>query len=112
MPTTPGALPSPAPTYRLHVVPRLRGIGGRLVLRDWLAITVGQDIWSWRQLDEAELAHELCHVRQWQRYGLRFIARYARASWHAWLAGGDPYRDNVFEVAARRASAPGSERAG
>ncbi len=86
---------------RLHVLPWLRRIGG-LWLPDWLAITVGRHIWAWRPLSESELAHELCHVRQWRRYGPRFIARYVRASWRAWRRGGHPYRDNAFEVAARR----------
>jgi hypothetical protein len=75
------------------------------LLHGWLAITIGRHIWAWRDLDQAELAHELCHVQQWRRYGARFIARYARASWRAWRAGGDPYRDNAFEAAARRATA-------
>ncbi|MGZ3631727.1 MAG: hypothetical protein ACXWQ6_03930 [Candidatus Limnocylindrales bacterium] len=99
--------PSPprAAVYRLHVIPWLRGLGSRLLVTNWLATTIGCDIWAWRPLDEAELAHELCHVDQWRRYGVRFVARYARASWRAWRAGGDPYRDNVFEVAARTAAA-------
>lgn len=75
-----------------------------MFVQGWLAITIGRHIWSWRDLDERELAHELCHVRQWRRYGARFIPRYARASWRAWRAGGDPYRDNAFEVAARQAA--------
>ncbi|HXR26223.1 MAG TPA: hypothetical protein VN771_00030 [Candidatus Baltobacteraceae bacterium] len=93
-----------APRYRLHVVPATRRIG-RLFLPGWLAITIGRDIWSWRPLAGPELAHELCHVRQWHRYGWLFVPRYVRASWRAWRAGGDPYRDNSFEVAARRAPA-------
>lgn len=97
-----------APPHRIHVLPWLRGLGGRVLLPDWLAITIGHDIWCWRQLDEVELAHELCHVRQWERYGLRFMARYALASWVATRAGGHWYRDNAFEVAARAA---GSARA-
>jgi hypothetical protein len=91
------------PSFRIHVVPASRRVGG-LFLRGWLAITVGRDILSWRDLTGPELAHELCHVRQWQRYGLRFIPRYLRASWRAWRVGRDPYRDNAFEIAARRAA--------
>lgn len=91
------------PPYRVHVVPATRRIG-RLFLPGWLAITIGRDIWTWRPLAGPDLEHELCHVRQWRRYGLRFIPRYGRASWRAWRAGGDPYRDNAFEVAARRAA--------
>jgi hypothetical protein len=91
--------------HRLHVVPALRRIGAVLLLRDWLAITIGRDIWTWRPLDEAELAHELEHVRQWERFGLLYIPRYARASWRAVRAGGHWYRDNAFEIAARAAAA-------
>jgi len=87
------------------VLPWLRRAGHYLILPNWLAITLGRWIFSWRELDEAELAHELTHVRQWHRYGLRFIPRYLRASWHAaWPDGGDSYRDNRFEIEARAAS--------
>jgi hypothetical protein len=90
--------------HRVHVVPGLRRIGGHVLLRDWLAITIGRDIWCWRALDAAELAHELTHVRQWDRYGTLFVARYALASVSASRAGGHWYRDNRFELAARRAA--------
>jgi hypothetical protein len=99
----------PSPAYHLHVLPWLRGPGGRVLVHGWLAITIGDHIWAWRDLDTQELAHELCHVRQWRRYGARFIPRYMRASWRAWQAGADPYRDNAFEVAARRAAAAAGE---
>jgi hypothetical protein len=82
----------------LIVMPWLRRPGHHLVLPDWLAITLGRWILAWRALDDAELAHELVHVRQWQRFGLRFIPRYLRASWLASRReGGDAYRDNRFE---------------
>jgi hypothetical protein len=92
------------PSHRLHVLPWLRRIGGRVLLSDWLAITIGRDIWCWRALDEGELAHELTHVRQWDRYGVLFVGRYTVASWQATRTGGHWYRDNAFEVAARRAA--------
>ena len=92
------------PAHRLHVLPGIRRIGRRLLLPDWLAITIGRDIWTWRPLSEVELAHELEHVRQWDRYGPLFVARYARASWRATRAGWHWYRDNAFEVAARAAA--------
>jgi hypothetical protein len=92
-------------TYRIHVVPRLRSVGGRVLLANWLAITIGRDIWCWRDLDASELAHELEHVRQWDRFGVLFVARYARASWRGTRTGGHWYRDNAFEVAAREAAA-------
>lgn len=92
--------------HRLHVWPWLRRLGHRFVLRDWLAITVGSHIFAWRRLDEAELAHELTHVRQWRANGLlRFPIRYLRASRDAARAGGDRYRENPFELEARAAEA-------
>jgi hypothetical protein len=90
--------------HRVHVVPWLRRLGGRVLISDWLAITVGRDIVAWRPLDEVELAHELAHVRQWERDGAAFAARYALASLVALAGGRHWYRDNVFEVAARSAA--------
>lgn len=91
--------------HRVHVVPWLRTVGGRVLITDWLAITIGRDIWCWRSLDEVELAHELAHVRQWQRDGALFVLHYALASVTALLARRHWYRDNAFEVAARAAAA-------
>lgn len=90
--------------HRLLIIPWLKRPAQRFVLPDWLAITIGRLILAWRPLDDAELAHELTHVRQWQRYGVLFIPRYFRASWRAARAGGDRYRDNVFERAAMAAA--------
>jgi hypothetical protein len=70
----------------------------------WLAITIWRWIFAWRQLDDAELAHELQHVRQWQANGLSYIWRYFAASRNAVARGGDRYRDNRFEVEARAAA--------
>ena len=95
--------------YRVHVWPPLRRLGG-LFLEQWLAITLGRDIFAWRPLDPVELEHEVEHVRQWQRYGVRFIPRYFRASWKARRSGGDSYRDNVFERRAREAARAIAER--
>jgi hypothetical protein len=89
--------------HRVHVVPRLRRPGG-ILFHDWLAITLGRDIWAWRDLGPSELGHELEHVRQWRRHGLLFPAMYAIASLRALRAGRHWYRDNAFEVAARRAA--------
>ena len=69
----------------------------RFVLPNWTAITIGSRIFAWRELDEYELAHELKHVEQWRRHGIRFIPRYMSASSAAKKAGGDRYRDNEFE---------------
>lgn len=75
----------------------------RFLLPDWLAITIGRHVISWRRLDEVELAHELKHVEQWACYGLRFIPRYLVAGRRAAAKGGDRYRDNPFEIEARAA---------
>ena len=92
------------PAHRLIVLPFLRRIGGRLIMPGWLAITIGRWIFAWRPLDEAELAHELAHVRQWRANGPRFIPRYVAESRRAAADGGDRYRDNRFEVEARAAA--------
>lgn len=105
----PATVAPSVPRHRLHVLPWLRRPGG-LFLADWLAITIGRDILSWRQLDAVELAHELEHVRQWNRYGLPFAARYQRASFRSWRAGTGWYRGNRFEVAARAAADREQER--
>jgi hypothetical protein len=97
---------------RLRVRPALRSPGARFLFRGWLAITIGRTVISWRPLDPPELAHELEHVRQWQRHGLLgFVARYAAASLRAALEGGHWYRDNAFERAAGRAAARAAEAA-
>ena len=84
-------------------MPVLRRPGGRL-FADWLAITIGRDIWAWRALDPAELAHEVEHVRQWHEHGALFPVRYWLASARAVRSGGHWYRDNAFESAARAAA--------
>jgi hypothetical protein len=95
----------------LYVRPRLRAAGSRLLVRGWLAITIGTTIVSWRRLEPAELAHELTHVRQWQRYGRAgYVVRYVASSLRAWAGGMDWYRDNAFERAARRAALDASPR--
>jgi hypothetical protein len=100
----PRAFYCPAVRHRLIVLPWLRRPAQRLIMADWLAITIGPLILAWRPLDQVELAHELAHVAQWRRHGLRFIPRYLRASSRAANAGRDRYRDNVFEVRARAAA--------
>jgi hypothetical protein len=90
--------------HRLIVLPFLRGIGQRFIMPEWAAITIGRWIFSWRQLTAPELAHELVHVRQWRENGfLQFIVRYLRESQRAAKAGLDRYRDNKFEIEARKA---------
>mgnify|MGYP001561330617 CR=1 FL=1 len=46
--------------------------------------------------------HEGVHVQQCLLYGPFVLVLYPLASLLAWLSGGSFYRDNVFELAARR----------
>ena len=48
-------------------------------------------------------AHERVHVRQYELWGLLFVLAYPITGLWAWAKGGNPYRDNRFELAARRA---------
>lgn len=90
--------------YRVVTWPWLRRVG-RLVLRDWLAITLGRTVFAWRSLTDDELEHELAHVRQWSRMGWRFPLAYLAASLRARRSGGRWYHDNPFEAEARAAEA-------
>jgi hypothetical protein len=90
----------PVRTPRVHVWPWLRRVGG-LALPDWLAITLGRHIFSWRAMSQAELGHELVHVRQWGTHGWRFPILYATESLRARRRGRHWYRDNRFEREAR-----------
>jgi hypothetical protein len=90
--------------HRVVVWPWLRRIGGR-VLPNWLAITIGRTIFSWRPLSDAELAHELEHVRQWRSGAVRFPVAYLAESVRAVRAGKRWYHDNRFEADARAAAA-------
>lgn len=101
-----------APGHRLVVLPWLRAPARRLIMPNWLAITIGPLIVSWRPLDAPELAHELAHVRQWRRNGLLFIVRYLLASRRAARTGGDGYRDNAYEIEARAAAEAAREPLG
>lgn len=46
---------------------------------------------------DAVRAHELVHVRQYERWGPLFLPLYGWYSFWLWLRGGRPYRDNPFE---------------
>ena len=89
--------------HRVHVVPWLRR-PGRLLLKDWLAITMGREIFSWRDLNQSELDHELTHVRQWRAHGATFPFVYFGASLRAAASGAGWYRGHRFEVEARHAA--------
>lgn len=98
------AVKPPKSDHTVVVMPWLKGPMQRFVLPNWVAITIGRRIFAWRKLDELELAHEMTHVKQWQQYGLSFIVRYWMASRAAKAAGGDRYRDNVYEREATEAA--------
>lgn len=100
-----------AQRHHVVVLPFLRRPAQRLIMPSWVALTIGRWIFAWRPLTDAELAHELVHVRQWAEHGLLFIPRYLRASSAAMAAGGDRYHDNEFEVEARAAEASHPRRA-
>lgn len=91
------------PAHRVHVWPWLRSLG-RLVLPNWLAITLGRHIYAWRPMTASELEHELAHVRQWARHGWRFPLLYLAASLRARRGPHGWYRGNAFEVEAREAA--------
>ncbi len=90
--------------HRVVVLPWLRAIGPALI-PDWLAITIGSTIFTWRTLSDTELEHELEHVRQWKRHGpVVFPIAYLAESLRARRAGKRWYNDNKFEEQARKAA--------
>ena len=95
--------------HRVVVLPWLRRFGA-ILMRDWLAITIGGTIFAWRAMNEKELEHELEHVRQWRRLGLRFPVAYLAESLRARRAGKRWYHDNRFEAEARTAADGGRRR--
>ena len=82
-----------------------RGISreGRLLRAlPFRAITLGHVIVAAtpQELDRLR-AHELVHVRQYERWGLFFFAAYATSSLWQLLRGRRAYWDNHFEIEAR-----------
>ena len=73
------------------------------------AITFGHVVLSVDTLDDPTLRHELVHVRQFERWGPLFIPLYLAASAWALARGKHHYRDNRFELQAKRPAqrAPG-----
>lgn len=69
------------------------------------AMTLGHVVLATGELDPETLAHELAHVRQYEIYGPFTMPLYAAGALAAAARGGHHYRDNPFEVAARRAVA-------
>lgn len=70
------------------------------------AITLGHVVLAVDDLDVTTEAHELAHIRQYERWGPLFVPAYLAASVGARLRGRHAYRDNPFEIDARRAEAP------
>lgn len=68
------------------------------------AITFGHVILCVDRADDELLAHELVHVRQYERWGPFFIPAYAVASAWTGARGRGAYADNPFELAARQTS--------
>jgi len=58
----------------------------------------------------ATRAHERAHVRQFERWGVLLLLLYPLAGLLAWVRGGHPYRDNLFEREARAAAAAVPEK--
>jgi hypothetical protein len=71
----------------------------------WIPVraqTLGRYVFARERLSERSLAHELEHVRQWQRLGPLFLPAYVAASAAALIRGRQPYWANAFEEAARQ----------
>ena len=68
------------------------------------AITLGHVVVGASSADlEATRVHERAHVRQFEKWGVLLLLLYPLAGLLAWVRGGNPYRDNVFECEARAA---------
>ena len=65
------------------------------------AITFGHVVLCVDRIDDAVLAHELIHVRQYERWGPLFIPAYLAAAIWTSIRGRHAYADNPFELAAR-----------
>ena len=65
------------------------------------AMTLGHTIVGLTKSDlDRTRAHEMIHVRQYERWGFFFVPAYFLASLIAWWQGKNYYRDNAFEVEA------------
>jgi hypothetical protein len=65
------------------------------------AMTLGHVVLCVDHIDDETWAHEMVHVRQYERWGPLFIGAYGAASMWAAARGGDLYADNRFEREAR-----------
>ena len=69
------------------------------------AQTLGRYVLSRNSLTPDTLAHEVEHVRQWERFGPLYLPLYFGSSALVALRGKRAYWDNGFEVAARERAA-------
>jgi hypothetical protein len=77
------------------------------------AITLGHVVLGVsREALTATRTHERAHVRQFERWGVLLLVLYPLAGLAAWLRGGHPYRDNVFECEARAAESAVPDQSG
>lgn len=70
------------------------------------AITFGHVVLCVDEISDDVWEHELVHVRQYETWGAFFLPLYLMASVWARLRGRHHYRDNHFELAARRSAPP------
>lgn len=66
------------------------------------AIALGHVVLAVDEVDPQTMEHELTHVAQFERWGPLMFAAYPAASVAALARGGHFYRDNLFEIEARR----------
>jgi hypothetical protein len=64
-------------------------------------MTLGHVVLCVDDMDDHTWAHELVHVRQYERLGPLFLPAYALASLYALCTGRSAYHDNRYERAAR-----------
>ena len=68
------------------------------------AMTFGSTVVASRRLDDALVAHELAHVRQYRRFGPLYLGLYLLgAAWGA-VRRGQSYLGNPFEIEAMEAA--------
>lgn len=68
-----------------------------------IAMTLGHTVIGRTQAAlDVTRAHELIHVKQYERWGGFMLPAYLACSFWLWLIGRDPYHDNPFEKQAFR----------
>lgn len=86
-------------TYR----PCRADCGDRALALPFRAIVFGHVILAVSDEELQRLGpHERVHVAQYERWGPVFLLAYPASSLWQWLRGRDAYRDNAFEVQARK----------